>query len=82
MGKGMVHSRAATGMGSLFALHKVTQGITNTKMSVYRVAPPCDRLTHEEMAEVRIIVGTQFLSVLFIAECSGLQGQTGFPVSK
>lgn len=74
MGKGMVHSRAAAGMCSLFALHKVTWGITDTKMSFYSMAPPCDRLTHKEMAEVHIIVGAQFLSVLFIAECSGLQG--------
>lgn len=61
-------------MDSLFALHRVTQGITDRKMSFYSMGPPCDRLTHEEMAQVRIIVGTQFLSVLFIAECSGLQG--------
>lgn len=74
MWKGMVHSRAAAGMDSLFALHKVTLGITDTKMSFYNMAPPCDRLTHEEMAQVPTIVGTQFLSVLFIAECSGLQG--------
>lgn len=57
----------AAGVDSLFALHKVTQGITDMKMSFYSMAPPCDRLTHKEIAEVHIIVGTQLLSVLFLS---------------
>lgn len=57
---------AAASMDSLFALYKVTHDITDTKMSFYSVAP-CYRLTHKEMAEVRIIVGTQLLSVLFLS---------------
>jgi len=65
---------AAAGTYSLFPIHKVTWGITDTRVLFYSVVPPCDRLTHEEMAQVHTIVGTQFLSVLFIADCSGLQG--------
>lgn len=64
---------AAAGTYSLFTIHKVIEGITDAQLLFYSVAPPCDRLTHEEMAEVHTIVGTQFLSVLFIAECSRLQ---------
>lgn len=53
-----------------------TQGNTwhSRHSTVNSETSPCDRLTHEEMAQVHTIVGTQFLSVLFIAKRSGLQG--------